>query len=218
MILAGERTVMKDRNILYTDDRRAWRAWLAANFDTEREVWLAFPKKNSGEDGIQYNDAVEEALCFGWIDSTVRKLDEYRRIQRFSPRRKGSAYSRANIERLIWLDSQGLLHPRIAEAVRTLIREPYVFPEDILAAIRSDSQAWAHYENFSAVYKRIRVAYIDGARNRPDEFGRRLASFIRRTRENKLLGYGGIDKYYDLDQAMPHEPDPGSGSGRIGKE
>lgn len=218
MILAGESCGMKDLNILYPSDRMAWRAWLAAHFETECEVWLAFPKKNSGEVGVQYNDAVEEALCFGWIDSTVRKLDEYRRIQRFSPRRKGSAYSRANIERLIWLDSQGLLHPRIAEAVQALIRKPYVFPEDILAAIRGDSQAWANYECFPAAYRRIRIAYIDGARKRPEEFERRLASFIRKTGENKLLGYGGIEKYYVLDQAMPHEPDPGSGTGRIGKE
>ena len=71
---------------------------------------------------------------FWLIDSTVRKLDEYRRIQRFSPRRKGSAYSRANIEGLIWLDSQACCIPGSRRPVRTLIREPYVFPEDILAA------------------------------------------------------------------------------------
>jgi len=187
-------------NTLCVRNRRAWRTWLAKNFATAGEIWLVFPYQASGEPGISYNDAVEEALCFGWIDSTVKKLDAGHRMQRFSPRRKGSGYSRANIERLIWLESRGLLQPQVRDTVLELIRAPYVFPEDILERIRSDAKAWENYQKFPAAYRRIRIAYIDGARKRPEEYQRRLESFISRTRANKLLGYGGIDKYYRFEQ------------------
>jgi uncharacterized protein YdeI (YjbR/CyaY-like superfamily) len=197
---------MESLNIFYTWDRRKWRAWLAENFEKEKEVWLVFPKKESGEKSLSYNDAVEEALCFGWIDSTVKKLDARHRIQRFSPRRKGSSYSRANIERLIWLNEQGMLHPLVRASVLEVISKPYVFPNDILKSIRRDKQAWEHFESFPAAYQRIRIAYIDGARKRPEEFKRRLENFIRKTRENKMLGYGGISKYYMLDKAEEKNP------------
>lgn len=73
----------------YTDDRTQWRAWLDANFETEKEIWLVFPMKASGQPRLSYNDAVEEALCFGWIDSTIRNLDSTHRAQRFTPRKQG---------------------------------------------------------------------------------------------------------------------------------
>ena len=171
--------------------------WLAENFETESEIWLVFPMKESGDRSILYNDAVEEALCFGWIDSTIKHIDPTRRAQRFTPRRKGSPYSRPNIERLIWLDTRGMLHPSVRDGVLPLIRAPYVFPSDILDAIKKDAAAWENYEKFSEPYKRIRVAYIDAARKRPAEFQKRLRSFIQKTREGKMIvGFGGIDKYY----------------------
>ena len=181
--------------------RAAWRAYLEQHFETAEEVWFVFPTKAAGEESLSYNDAVEEALCFGWIDSTNRRLDERHCIRRFSPRKQGSAYSRPNIERLLWLDSRGLLHPKIRESVRPLLETPFLFPEDILDAIRKDRIAWKHYENFSEPYKRIRIAYIEAARKRPEEFQKRLRSFLEKTRRNKLItGYGGIDKYYGRDE------------------
>ena len=179
---------IESQNTLYAMDRTSWRDWLTENVEKENEKWLVFPSKKSGEVSISYNDAVEEALCFGWIDSTVRKLDDNHRIQRFTPRRNGSKYSRANVERLIWLEHQGMLHPKVRSSVLKLIREPYIFPKDIIEFIRSDERAWANYEKFPDGYKRIRIAYIDGARNRPEEFHKRMESFLRKTRENKLLG------------------------------
>ena len=93
----------ENRPILFCNGRQQWRSWLAEHFETEAEIWLVFPVKASGESGVSYNDAVEEALCFGWIDSTAGTLDEKHQLRHFTPRRKGSAYSRPNIERLIWL-------------------------------------------------------------------------------------------------------------------
>jgi uncharacterized protein YdeI (YjbR/CyaY-like superfamily) len=70
------------------------------------------------------------------------------------------------------------------------------FPPDILTAIKSDKAAWKNYQKFSPSYKRIRIAYIDAARKRPGEFEKRLANFIKKTKENKKIGFGGIEKYY----------------------
>ena len=90
-----------------------------------------------------------------------------------------------------------MIHPSVREAVLPIICAPYVFPSDILDAIKSDMVVWKNYEKLSETYKRIRVAYIDAARKRPDEFKKRLESFIKKTREGKIIvGYGGIDKYY----------------------
>ncbi len=185
-------------NIFYPATRQEWRQWLAENAHVAKVVWFVFPKQGSGEKGVAYNDVVEEALCYGWIDSTVKTLDEGHRIQRFSPRKKGSNYSRANIERLIWLESQGLLTPEVQAAVQSIIHEPYVFPAEILKHLQENPTAWANFCQFPPAYQRIRIAYIDGARKRPEEFNRRLSSFIRKCHENKMLGYGGIDKYYHL--------------------
>ena len=184
----------------YTADRKEWRAWLSAHFEIESEVWFVFPMKAAGEASLSYNDAVEEALCFGWIDSTIKHIDPLHRAQRFTPRNPTSAYSRPNIERLIWLNERGLLHPGVRASVLPLITAPYVFPQDILDRMQSDPVVWENYLAFPNGYKRIRVAYIDAARKRPEEFGKRLESFLNKTRQNKRIpGFGGIDKYYDMD-------------------
>ena len=181
----------------YTSDRAEWRKYLEDHFESSTEIWFVFPLKASGEKALSYNDAVEEALCFGWIDSTNRRIDELHRAQRFTPRRKGSPYSQPNIERLIWLDARGLIHPKIRESILPVIEAPFVFPPDILELLRQDETVWENYCRFSEPYRRIRIAYIEAARNRPEEFQKRLNSFLEKTRRNKLImGYGGIKKYY----------------------
>lgn len=188
---------MKPKKTFYTADRQEWRAWLAEHFETASEIWFVFPTKDAGEPALSYNDAVEEALCFGWIDSTTGHIDETHGIRRFTPRKNFNYYSRPNIERLIWLDRQGLIHPKVRPGVAGLIEAEYVFPADILAVLQTDEVAWQHYLRFSEPYKRIRIAYIDAARNRPAEFKKRLASFLSKTRAGKrITGFGGIDKYY----------------------
>ena len=186
------------KKTVFCKDRSEWRKWLSEHFETESEIWFVFPSADSGEAGVSYNDAVEEALCFGWIDGKAGTLDKTHQLRRFTPRRKGSTYSQPNIERLIWLDGQGMIYPNIRPSVEGVISKPFVFPEDIIEAIRSDEEAWKNYQNFTEPYKRIRVAYIDAARKRPAEFKKRLENFIKKTKENKLIvGYGGVDKYYE---------------------
>lgn len=180
-----------------TAERSEWRAYLAAHFESANEVWFVFPVQGSSEKSLSYNDAVEEALCFGWIDSINKRLDEAHCIRRFSPRKKGSAYSQPNIERLLWLDERGLILPSVRAEVLPILSTPFRFPQDIINALKEDPAVWENYQGFSEPYRRIRIAYIEAARKRPEEFQKRLNSFMEKTRQNKLIkGYGGIDKYY----------------------
>lgn len=183
--------------MLHITTRTEWRDWLQQHFNSENEVWLVYAKKSTGEQRIQYNDAVEEALCFGWIDSINKTLDKDHTIQRFTPRKTKSSYSQPNKERLKWLVEKNLIHDSILKTVQEIISKEYVFPIDILDEIKKDPSAWKNYNNFSDSYKRIRIAYIDSARKRPEEFAKRLTNFIQKTHENKLIvGFGGVDKYY----------------------
>lgn len=188
---------MKEENILNIKTRTEWRNWLETHFNIEDEAWLVYARKSTKEQRILYNDAVEEALCFGWIDSKNKTFDAGHTIQKFTPRKAQSKYSQPNIERLKWLVENNLVHHSILKSVQEVISQVFVFPTDIINEIKLDKIAWNNYLQFPEPYKRIRIAYIDSARKRPAEFDKRLASFIKKTRENKLIqGFGGIDKYY----------------------
>lgn len=186
----------KDMKTLYVADRKKWRAWLRQHYQTEKEIWLVYYKKGSGKPRIEYNDAVEEALCFGWIDSTVRSIDEKRFAQRFTPRKPNSKYSPANKERLRFLLRKKKVIKEVRESLGNLSEEKFIVPKDIMAEIKSNKQAWQHFQKFSDSYKRIRIGFIDGARKRPAEFKKRLAYFIKMTEQNKQFGFGGIEKHY----------------------
>ncbi|MCW4000906.1 MAG: YdeI/OmpD-associated family protein [Candidatus Bathyarchaeota archaeon] len=181
---------------VYFPDRQKWRDWLKENYAKEKEIWLVFPKKASGQPRILYNDAVEEALCFGWIDSTAKRIDEVSYAQRFSPRNPKTPYSESNKQRLRKLVKEGKVLPSIEASMREILAEEFAVPQDILEAIKSNQAAWINFENFSLEYKRIRIGYIQAARNRPDEFKKRLNNFIKQTAKNKQLGFGGIEKHY----------------------
>ena len=173
-----------------------WRDWLKHNYKTEKEIWLVYYKKGTGKPRIEYNDAVEEALCFGWIDSLVKKLDEERTVQRFSPRKPNVKYSQANIERLRYLVAKKKVVKDVVESLGNVLNEEFVIPPDILKAIKANKEAWKNFQTFSEPYKRIRIAFIDGARNRPEEFQKRLRYFVEMTEKNKMFGFGGIEKHF----------------------
>jgi uncharacterized protein YdeI (YjbR/CyaY-like superfamily) len=187
---------MEITQTLYITRRKDWRNWLKKNYKTEPEIWLVYPKKGTGKPRIEYNDAVEEALCFGWIDSLVKKLDGDHTVQRFSPRKPKAKYSQANIERLRTLVVQKKVVREVADTLNDILNEEFVIPPDILKALQFDRQAWEHFQKFSDSYIRIRVAFIDAARKRPDEFQKRLRHFIEMTEKNKTFGFGGIEKHY----------------------
>ena len=115
-------------------------AWLRKHRTTRKDVWLVYYRESSGKPRISYNDAVDEALCFGWIDSTVRRIDDERFAQRFTPRRPGSPISEMNRAR-----------------VGRLVRE---------------KRMTTPFQRFPGTYRRVRIAFVEGARKRPDEFKR----------------------------------------------
>ena len=190
------RKSMEITQTLYITKRRDWRAWLRKHYNTKKEIWLVYPKKGTGKPRIQYNDAVEEALCFGWIDSIVKKLDEEHTAQRFSPRKPKAKYSQANVERLRALVAKKKVIKEVAETLDKVLNEKFVIPTDILKELKANKVVWNNFQKFSASYKRIRIAFIDGARKRPTEFKKRLQHFIEMTEKNKMFGFGGIEKHY----------------------
>lgn len=184
------------KNTLLVTNRKEWRDWLKKHHKSEKEIWLVYYKKHTGKPRIPYNDAVEEALCFGWIDSTVKTIDEDRFAQRFSQRNPKSPYSQANKERLRELIRQGKVVKEVLATLGDIAEEELKIPPDILKAIQASQEAWKNLQGFSPSYLRIRIAFIDGARNRPQEFKKRLRYFIAMTEKNKQFGFGGIEKYY----------------------
>lgn len=186
---------MEVTQTLYVKTRNEWRNWLKKNYKTKKEIWLTFHNKSSDKTGISYKDAVEEALCFGWIDSIVKKTEKHSHVQRFTPRNPKSAYSQLNKERLKTLLRKKKVIAEIRKVLGDLENEKYVFPMDIIEAIRKNKEAWKNYQKFSEAYKRIRLAFIDGSRARPDVFKQRLNYFIKMTEKNKQYGLKGIEKY-----------------------
>jgi uncharacterized protein YdeI (YjbR/CyaY-like superfamily) len=179
---------------LYVKNRREWRAWLSKHHRTRDDIWLIYYRKGSGRPRVSYNDAVEEALCFGWIDSLAKPIDKDRWAQRFSRRRPKSQLSPMNRERVRRLMKSGrmtraglaVLQPHgIASPARS--RRASI-PPDILERLKRDPVVWRNFNRFPASYKRIRIGWIDGARNRKPAFERRLRYFIKMTKANKRFG------------------------------
>jgi uncharacterized protein YdeI (YjbR/CyaY-like superfamily) len=196
---------MRITKTLYVHRVEHWRAWLRRNHKKAGEIWLIYYKKDSGRPRLSYNDAVDEALCFGWIDSTAKTLDRHRYCQRFSPRRKGSPCSELNKHRAIRLIQEkrmtqaglsaleGTLGPG-AKVHEGSIRHTGVWkvPADIRRALRKGPAAWRNFQRFPLTYKRIRVEWINSARYRPEAFRSRLRHFVKMTAANKR--YGMIQK------------------------
>lgn len=180
---------------LYVATRQAWRNWLAARHSDASEIWFVTYRKHTGRPSVSYNDAVEEALCFGWIDSTRKRLDEERLAQRFTPRRPGSAYSQTNKERLARLGAEGQLHASVEGDLAMARPDQFEVPGDIRAALKANANAWTFFASTSASYQRIRAAYVDHVRERPGEFEKRLDHLVQKSAEGKQFGYG-IDDYF----------------------
>ncbi|MCJ7680366.1 MAG: YdeI/OmpD-associated family protein [Candidatus Aminicenantes bacterium] len=186
---------MKITNTFYAPSRKAWRAWLKKHSKTEKEVWLIYYRKQSGKTRISYNDAVEEALCFGWIDSTVKTYDAERFVQKFSPRKRSSPFSQTNKERLQRLIRQHKVSKDVLAILGDISTEGFTIPDDIFQALQANPTALENFEHYSDSYQRIRIAYIDRARKRPGEFEKRLKHFLQMTEKNKQFGFD-IKSYF----------------------
>ena len=169
--------------------RKAWRAWLEKNHACKKEIWLVYATKKSGKPRVAYSDAVEEALCFGWIDSTMKPIDENYFAQRFSPRRSAkSQLSETNKERVRRMIRAGLMTPAGLEKVRARMSEEFVLPADIVAALKRDPKTWRNFQRFPKWYQRVRVGWLDMSRRRSDIFQARLRYFLKMTAQNRRYG------------------------------
>jgi len=172
----------------YAKNRREWRRWLAKNHKSAPEIWLVYYKKASGKPRIPYNDAVDEALCFGWIDSTLKPIDAHKYAQRYSPRRKTSRLSDMNRERVRRLLKARRMTKAGLAAIEHTGTGRTKLPTDILARLKADATTWKNFQKFPASYKRIRVGWIDAARHRREVFEQRLRYFLKMTAQNKRFG------------------------------
>lgn len=186
---------MKLGKMLRVTNRKAWRLWLSQHYNREQEIWLVYAKQHTGKPRVLYNDAVEEALCFGWIDSTVKRIDENFYAQRFSPRRSTGGWSQQNIERLRRLVKLRKMTPAGLAAIKNpeaLLKDRKVeIAPDILKALKQHRQVWANFQKFPDDYKRIRMAFIESRRKRgAAEFQKSLNYFLKQTKMNRQFVFG----------------------------
>ncbi|OLC07811.1 MAG: hypothetical protein AUJ01_11395 [Acidobacteria bacterium 13_1_40CM_3_65_5] len=179
---------MRVGRTLYVKNRAEWRRWLRANHKTAAEIWLIYYKKESGKPRIPYNDAVDEALCYGWIDSLVKPIDAKKYAQRFSPRKKTSRLSDMNRERVRRLTKAGRMTKAGLAAIEHTGKGSAKLPADILDRLKSNPTIWQNFQRFPASYKRIRIGWIDAGRGRRQAFEQRLQYFLKMTAQNKRFG------------------------------
>ncbi|HEY2092843.1 MAG TPA: YdeI/OmpD-associated family protein [Thermoanaerobaculia bacterium] len=169
---------------LYVPTRAAWRKWLAKNYDCATEIWLVYPKKSSGEPRVEYSDAVEEALCFGWIDGMDKSLDEHHYMQRFSPRRPDSNWSESNRKRYARLLAEGsIAPPGLAKPPNENrpVAERYpkdgVVPAYIERVLKKEKAAYAKWVKLPPSHRMRYTAWIDSAK-KEETRARRIAEAI----------------------------------------
>lgn len=187
---------MKIGKTLYVRNRAAWRRWLRKHHSSVKEIWLIYYKKASGKPRVPYNDAVDEALCYGWIDSILKPIDEMKYAQRYSPRRSTSKLSDMNRERVRRLiRSRRMTKAGLASIAHafdmkkdTVKKLAAKIPADILRALKKDPEVWRNFQKFPDSYKRIRIGWIAAARRRPAAWRQRLDYFLKMTRQNKRFG------------------------------
>lgn len=179
---------------VYAPDRAAFREWLAENHANAAGVWLVYFKKHTGRDSVDYDGAVREALCFGWIDGKVQRLDEARYRQVFMPRRTGSTWSASNKRRVAELEEQGLLARAGVALIEAAKRdgswtvlddiEALVVPEDLAHALDESPGARRHYEAFTDSVKKAILWHVKSAK-RPETRRRRIEGIVAAASEGR---------------------------------
>ncbi len=187
---------MKIGQQLLVTERKTWRAWLEKYCDQATEIWLVRYKKHTGKATLPYNDAVEEALCFGWIDGILKRIDDEKYVIRFSPRRRNSVWSDLNRQRARRMISQGKMTPagiRCIEEARSNGRweqlpprkAPLKIPADLACALAADHQALTNFTNLAPSYKHHFIGWIESARREETRLKRIARTVIMASRNQK---------------------------------
>ena len=189
----------------FAKDRKAWRKWLEKNHATSPGIWLIYYKKISGKKRLEYNDAVEEALCFGWIDSTARPLDEEKYMQRFTPRKPKSGWSNLNKQRIERMIEQSLMTAAGLEKIDIAKKngswesldkiyapvEQLQIPSDLAKEFSRNKKAKNNFENF-AVFTRRQFLYWINSAKRDDTRKERIKLAVMMCAVNKKPGIKGF--------------------------
>lgn len=174
-------------------NRQEWRKWLEKHHNCESEIWLVFPKRHTGATSLSYDDAVEEALCFGWVDSLIRRLDDDRFARKFTPRKADSKWSTINRRRYAGLASRGLLaepglqRPPTSRSGDAPRRSTPALPSYIEKALKSNPRAWEYFEKLAPSYRRRYVGWIDSAK-REETKQKRLQEALTLLAAGRKLG------------------------------
>ena len=181
--------------------RAEWRQWLAAHHASAPGVWLVYCKKASGLPSLSYAEAVEEALCFGWIDSRPRKLDAERSQQLYTPRRPKSGWSKVNKERLVRLEAAGQLMPAGRAAIARARQngawdsldaaEAGTVPDDLAAALAGNAPANRHFAAFSPSARKAILTWVLAAKQ-PETRARRVAETVRMAALGKRANFDRV--------------------------
>jgi uncharacterized protein YdeI (YjbR/CyaY-like superfamily) len=190
--------VVRASRRLHITKRDEWRAWLERHHDAEKEVWLVYYKRHTGKPRIPYDDAVEEALCYGWIDSTVKRIDDEKYMQKYTPRKNESVWSELNKIRAERMIRRG----RMTEAGLAKIREakrngqwgragpreyPTEIPHDLKRALGANKKARQNFQNFAPSYRRQFIGWIMSA-SRDETRRKRIKETVRLAANNEKLG------------------------------
>jgi uncharacterized protein YdeI (YjbR/CyaY-like superfamily) len=183
---------------LHLSNRNDWRAWLEKNYATKKEVWLIYYKRHTGKPGISYEDSVEEAVCFGWVDSIIKRIDDERCARKFVPRRSRSRWSESNKKRAERVISEGRMTEagmaRVDEAKKSgewfkskIVPKNLIMPAFIEEALTKNKKASKNFNKLAESYKKLYVRWISSAKREETRL-RRLEEAIDLLEQNKKLG------------------------------
>jgi len=181
---------------VYVPDRKGWRKWLAKNHARSKGIWLVFDKKTAREDRLSYADAVEEALCFVWIDSTLRPLDHAQYMQLFTPRKPKSGWSKLNNDRVARLTEQGLITKAGLDAIELAKKngswahldeiEAMIVPPDLAAALKAKPVALKNFEALPRFARKQFLYWVNGGK-REETRKHRIKIVVELTAKNQKL-------------------------------
>ncbi len=175
----------------YAKDRNQWRNWLTENAASGKEAWLIYYKKHSRKSGITHEDAVRQAICFGWIDGLIKKIDGQRTVRRFSPRKPDSRWSALNIQRAEALIRSGEMTPAGRAAFKPeqkIEARPSDFSSELGKVFRKNKAAWGNFQNFPPSYRRLTAGWVECAR-KPETRTKRLQRLIEFSAAGKRIDF-----------------------------
>ena len=185
-------------NQLYVKTRKEWRSWLVQNHHKSKGVWLVFYKKHTGKPSLEYDEAVEESLCFGWIDSIIKRIDEDRYVRKITPRKPDSRWSELNKKRVMKLQRQGLMTEAGTLAVMEAKKSGYWeqsdrpqilldVPQELKSVLNKNKKAKTFFYQLAPSYQKQFIGWISEAKQQETK-ERRIKESIDLLKQGKKLG------------------------------